>query len=58
MDMKKVVNEFNYMFDKILNQPFQVDVEENLSTVEQRLDEPTIEEMEMAVDMLKNEEAP
>jgi len=45
------------MFNKILNQPFQADVEENLSTVEQRLDEPTIEEVEMAADMLKNGKA-
>jgi len=31
------------MFEKMLNQPFQEDAKENLSTVEQRLDEPTIE---------------
>jgi len=43
------------MFETMLNQPSQVDVEENLSTVEQRLDEPTIEELERAVDMKKME---
>jgi len=67
-DMKKDANKFKNMFNKILNQPFQADVEENLSMVEQdqkedvrkfvRLDEPTIEEVEMAVDMLKNGKAP
>jgi hypothetical protein len=46
------------MFNKILNQPYQVDVEENLSTVKQRLGEPTIEEVERAVDLLKNKKAP
>jgi len=34
------------MFETMLNQPTQVDVEEYLSTVEQRLDKPTIEEVE------------
>jgi len=57
-DMKKAANEFKNMFNKILNQPSQADVEENLSTVEQRLDDPTIEEVEMEVDMLKNGKAP
>jgi hypothetical protein len=42
----------------MLNQPTQVDVEENLSTVEQRLDEPTIEEVERTVDMLKSWKGP
>ncbi|KAL4123328.1 hypothetical protein QTP88_015525 [Uroleucon formosanum] len=40
------------------NSILEVDAEENLSTVEQRLDELTIEEVERAVDMLKSEEAP
>jgi len=57
MDMKMAANEFKNMFNKILNQPFQADVEENLSTVEQRLDEPTIE-VERTVDMLKNGKVP
>jgi hypothetical protein len=46
------------MFETMLNQSTQVNVEENVSTVEQRLDEPTIEEVERAVDMLKNGKAP
>jgi RNAse (barnase) inhibitor barstar len=57
-DKKKAANEFKNMFEKMLNQPTQVDVEENLSTVEQRLDEPTVEEVERAVGMLKNGKAP
>ncbi|KAL4084697.1 hypothetical protein QTP88_027621 [Uroleucon formosanum] len=57
-DKTKAANEFKNMFETMLNQPTQVDVEENLSTVEQRLDEPTIEEVERAVDMLKNGKAP
>jgi len=55
---RKVVNEFKGMFEKMLNHPSQVDSEENLSTVEQKLDEPTIEEVERAVEMLKNGKAP
>jgi len=42
----------------MLNQPSQVDSEENLSTVEHKLDELTIEEVERAVEMLKNGKAP
>lgn len=57
-DKRKVVNEFKSMFEKMLNQPFQVDSEENLSTVKQNLDEPMIEELERAVGMVKNGKAP
>lgn len=57
-DKRKVVNEFKGMFEKMLNQPSQLDSEENLSTVEQKLDEPMIEEVERAVEMLKNGKAP
>jgi hypothetical protein len=46
------------MFETMLNQPTQVDVEENLSMVEQRLNEPTIIEVKKAVNMLKNGKAP
>ncbi|CAI6348685.1 unnamed protein product [Macrosiphum euphorbiae] len=46
------------MFETMLNQPTQVELEENLNTVEQRLDEPTLEEVERAVNMLKNRKAP
>lgn len=55
MDKKKAAKEFKDMFEKILNQPFQVESEENLSTVEQKLDELAIEEVKRAVDMLKME---
>ncbi|XP_008181905.1 craniofacial development protein 2-like [Acyrthosiphon pisum] len=57
-DKKKAANEFRNMFETMLNQPTQVEVEENLNTVEQRLDEPTLEEVERAVNMLKNRKAP
>lgn len=42
------------MLEKVLNRPFQVDVEENLSTIERKLDDSMIEEEGRAVDMLKN----
>lgn len=42
----------------MLNKPFQVDAEENLSMVKQRLDELTIEKVEKTVDILKNRKAP
>ncbi|KAL4153361.1 hypothetical protein QTP88_001194 [Uroleucon formosanum] len=57
-DKTKAANEFKNMFETMLNQPTQVDVVKNLSTVEQRFDEPAIEEVERAVDMLKNGKAP
>jgi len=41
-DRKKATNVFKNMFEKMLNQPSQVDVKENFSTVEQKLYEPTI----------------
>lgn len=53
MDKKKAANEFKDIFKKMLKQLFQVDAKENLSTVIQKLDEPTIEEVDRAVDMLK-----
>ncbi|XP_060881722.1 craniofacial development protein 2-like [Metopolophium dirhodum] len=56
-DKKKAANEFRNMFETMLNQPTQVEVEENLNTVEQRLDEPTLEEVERAANMLKNRKA-
>jgi len=40
-DKKKAAKEFKDMFKK--NQPFLVNVEENFSTIKQRLDEPTID---------------
>ncbi|XP_008185534.1 uncharacterized protein LOC100573366 [Acyrthosiphon pisum] len=57
-DKKKAANEFRNMFETMLNQPTQVEVEENLNTAEQRLDEPTLKEVERAVNMLKNMKAP
>jgi len=56
--MKMAANEFKNMFNKIVNQLFQADVEENHYIVEQRLDESTIEEVERAVEMLKYGKAP
>lgn len=38
----------------MLNQPYQVDSEDNHITVEQKLDEPMIKAVEKTVDMLKN----
>jgi len=46
------------MFDKIPNQSYQVDKDENINTVKQSVDEPTIKEMEWAVDKLENGKAP
>lgn len=57
-DKKKAAEEFKDMFSKILNQPFQIDLEKNNSTVEQGVDDPTIDEVEQAVNMLKNGKAP
>jgi len=45
------------MFEKVLNQQTQVNVKENLSTVEWKLIRPTIEEVKWAIDMLKNGKA-
>jgi len=56
-DKKKAADEFKDVFDKMLNKPFQVDKEKNISTVEQKVDEPMIE-VEQAINMLKTGKAP